>query len=404
MDSNMIKGVKALKLILSFTMGLFLIAGCDQDAKNETPVHSAVPWIMEAVSMAEKIPVKLHQMEHDRCLSKTAAVALEVGVFDQTDNILKSIRSWRKADLYAKLARSCYLKDKVAEGDELVKKARDYLQGNQFEDWQVSRVHVGLEQAGHVKGKRTDANLLTQLRRADQAKLLPSMVQGNVSTTNLVDMLTRLEASTNSVMDIDIAAATIDTYRILYEKSQEKEDLKDLRKRVIGGVEKTFRNVHTSIACYKLLDFCNSAVAAGDKNFVGYLSDMLEDRLGMIRVDMRIPVLLRYSEFLIEQGHKEKSLEKLRYVEDKIDDSAIFFADKPVFLARCGVIYGKTGNTEKMLELLKKALSMLNTVKNSRPRAMTAVDFCHVCARGGVESPELLQSMKELNSNLSDPW
>lgn len=406
MGSNMIKGVKSPGVFISFVFGILLMAGCDQqeapDSSEADPVVTT--WIQEAAAIAEKIPTDLHAVEHDRSLSRTAVTALELGIYDQTDNILKSIHSWRKADLYAKLAGTCYLAGKMKEGDELIEKAHRYLREHQFEEWQVSRVHVGIEEAGHIKGEKTDGALLRQLEPSDQARLLPSMVKGNLSTTNLVDMLTRLEASTNAVMDIDIASATIDTYRLMYEKSQQKEELKELRTRVLDDVEKTFRNVHRSIACSKLLDFCDSAVSAGDDVFINRLCSMLEDRLDMIRIDMRIPVLLRYSDFLIKQGKNEKALKKLSYIEDNIKDPAIYFADRPVFLARCGVLYGKAGDNRKMSELVQASIAQLNTFKNARPRAVTAVDICHIFARAKLDSPEILNSMKELDSNLSDPW
>ena len=407
MDSNMIEGLKAPCISVFFVLGALLLAGCDQQEESkEIPASDpvAAAWIQEAVSIAEKIPTDLHAVEHDRCLSKTAVTALEVGVYDQTDAILKSIDSWRKADLYAKLARTCYVDGEMKKGDELIEKARKCLRENQFEEWQVSRVHVSIEQAGHVKGDKTDASLLRQLEPSDQARILPSMVEGNLTTTNLVDMLVRLEAGTNAVMDLDIASATIDTYRLIYEKSRQKDELKELRERVLAATEKTFRNLHTSIACHKLLDFCESAVKADDGEFVERLRAMLEQRLDNIRIDMRIAVMLRYSTFLIERGQKETALEYLRFIEANIDDPSILFADKPLFLARCGVLYGETGDADKMAALIKESIARLAAFENARPRAMAAVDVCHVCARARIDSPEILNMMRELNGNLSAPW
>lgn len=406
MDSNMIKRAAAHTIFSSLFLGLLLIAGCDQERGRKAPQADPVAdsWIRQATLIAEKIPTNLHAVEHDRCLSRTAMVALEIGAYDRIDKILSAIGSWRKADLYAKLARACYVSGDFKEGDQLIEKARRYLRENQFEEWQVSRVHVAIEEAGHIKGSKTEASLLRQLEPSDQAMLLPSMVRGNLSTTNLVDMLTRLEGSTNEVMDLDMASATVDTYRILYEKSQETDELKELRERVLGGVEKTFRNLHAAIACQKLLDFCHAAVKAGDAALINRLTAMLDERTGMLRADMRIPVLLHYAEFLTEHGDASGALTQLGEIEANIDDPSVLFADKPVFMARCGVLYGRAGDTATMNAKIAAAIERLATFENARPRAMTAVDICHICARAGIDSPAIRQSMEELYGNLSDPW
>jgi hypothetical protein len=406
MDSNMIKRAAAHTILFSLFAAVLLVAGCDQDRGRKSSAADPVAdaWIRQATVIAEKIPVNLHEVEHDRSLSRTAVVALEVGAHDRIDEILDAIDSWRKADLYAKLARTCYVKGDFKEGDQLIERARRYLREHQFEEWQVSRVHVAIEEAGHLRGKKTEASLLRQLEPSDQAKLLPSMVSGNLSITNLVDMLTRLEGSTNDVLDLDMASATVDTYRLLYEKSQEAEEFKELRERVLGGVEKTFRHLHDAIACQKLLDFCYAAVKAGDTALIDRLTAMLEERSARLRVDMRIPVLLRYAEFLADRGQTAEALAQLSAVEANIDDPAVLFADRPVFLARCGVLYGRAGDTAKMHARIETAIARLNTFKNARPRAMTAVDICHICARAGIDSAAIKQSMAELYGNLSDPW
>ena len=97
-----------------------------------------------------------------------------------------------QSSAYANLARKCYVDQNFEEGDELIEKARQYLRDTQFENWQVSRVHVAIERATHVKGEKTRAELVRKVDPAEKAKLLPVMVESNVSYTNLVDMHSRL--------------------------------------------------------------------------------------------------------------------------------------------------------------------------------------------------------------------
>ncbi len=406
MDSSILPGVKTLTIFLPLFCSSLLICGCNESAESGAPESTAAVWIQQASAIAQKIPVEIHGVERDRALAKSAVTAVELGVADQCRAILPTITSWHRAELTARLARSCYLKGHISEGDELRGAAETLLQKESYENWQISRIRLALEQAGHAKGEKTDASVIAKVESADQARLLPELVQANLAQTNLVEMLTRLEATTNQVLDIDTAAGTVDTFLVLYKKSQQSESpaIKELRVRMLAGVEAAFIGLHAAIACEKLVDFCNAALAAGDLEFAAQLSGMVGERLPAVRTDMRLPVQLRYAEFLIKAGNTEQAVAQVDAVEEVIGAESVVFSDRPMLLARCGVVCQSAGDLRRAQLFFRQAVIGLEALTNARPRAVTAVDIALLFARAAVDMPPILAAMQQLNHGLGDPW
>jgi tetratricopeptide (TPR) repeat protein len=406
MDSSIIPGVKTLIYSINIFIATLLICGCDEATPSSKQSSTAAQWVQEASSIAQKIPVDIHGVERDRALAKSAVTALELGLRAECQSILQSITSWHKAELCAQLARSCYAAGDLTAGDELLDKAHDLISADSYENWQVSRIRLAIEQAGHAKGNKTDSSVMEQVETADQARLLPALVQANVAQTNLIDMLTRLEATTNQVMDLDTAAGTVDTFLVLYQASQQSENdaVKELRGRILAGVESAFRGIHAAIACEKMVDFCKLALTSGDPEFARQLSRMVRERLPSVRADMRLPIQLKYADYLLNAGEIAAALDQAEWVESEIGDESVLFSERPVLLARCGVVYQRAGERERAQLHFRQALIGLDALTNGRPRAVTAVDVALIFARADVEMPSIHMAMKELNSNLGDPW
>ncbi len=409
MDSNLINGVKPPQILIAFLCSLLFFAGCDErQCKNvaEQRDLASAPWIEEAVAIARKIPADIHKVERDRTLAKAAVVASETGLTSQTVAAVESLNSWRKGDLYARLARSRYLENRNAEGDKLLGAARQLLAESDYEDWQKSRITLAIEQAGLAQGRQTGAATLADIEPADQAKLLPGLVQHNVSHSNLVEMLEQLESSTNQVLDIDSAAGVVDTYLVLYRKSQTENQTQRsaLRDRILDGIDSVFRGLHAAIACEKLIDFCNAAWDADDRDFAMRLSEMTARRLPTLRTDMRLPIQLRYAGFLTRSDRTAQAMRQVENAAAGIGDESVIFSDRPVLLAECGVLCWLAGEQDRARQFLGQAVEELNAMKNARPRAVAAVDVTLLLARNRIEDMETLRAMRELNGNLSAPW
>jgi hypothetical protein len=381
-----------------------LLAGCDRKETQTTAASPAPNWIQEATAISVRIPTDLHAVEHDRCLAQTAAVALELGLTEQIDPIANLITSWHKAEIYARLAGIRYQAADKKAGDALIAKARAALRADTYEDWQVSRVHAAIEQARHLKGEQTDAALLDRIDPADQARLLPSMISESVAATNFNALLSRLEATTNAVLDIDQASGAADSYHALYTHAPAEVTDSDFRIRIENGLTHTLKQLPAPMACDKLLNLCETALHVQDADFVTRLCVLLDQQIPAIRADLRIPVLLRYADLRVKQGEPGRAVAQLEQVEAHLDDPSVLFSDKPVLLARCALLYGTLGDTAKRDAVLAGALTQLNAFKNARPRAMAAVAFCHVCARANLDNPAVFEAVQKLRKELDDPW
>ena len=82
-----------------FVSSLLLLCGCDETKNSSDGNATTGKWIKISTATAERIPTEYHSAEHDRSLARTAVTALDLGIYNQSERILESVNSWRKAQL-----------------------------------------------------------------------------------------------------------------------------------------------------------------------------------------------------------------------------------------------------------------------------------------------------------------
>ncbi len=391
-------------LILCALLATFGCA-CRRGGASSCPQAESA-WCEQARRLACRIPADPHEVERNRALADAAVVALEVGSEKQARRIADEIEGWRRGDLLARLAARSYSLGQVEGGDRLADAAAEVSRERALEAWQVSRVKLALERARQARpgAARGEAAAVSRLEPADQAALLPELMQRAVAVSNLTETLVRLEAVTNSVMDLDAAAAAVDAYRVLYQKAGPDTRTADYRERVFVGMTGVFGSLHPALACDKLVGFGEAALACGDTNLVLRVCGEIDGRLGAVRADMRLPVQLRYARFLARAGERERSRRSLEEAGPLFDDPAVLAAERPALLATQGVAWKEWGDAARASACWRAACASLESLENARPRATAAVHMCLIFARARVEEAALDAALAAVCEGLGEPW
>jgi hypothetical protein len=393
--------------LLSALLATFGCASRRDGASSCPPVPQPDnAWCETARYIASKIPSDLHEVERNRAMADTAAVALDVGSDEQAQRIANEITGWRRGDLLARLATRCYHSDRLMAGDRLRTAAEEVARDPSLEPWQASRVKLALERARHARPASTGSNAVdvNRLEPADQAALLPDLMQQSVVASNLLETLVRLEAVTNQVLDLDAAAATVDAYRIVYQTASADAVTDAYRERVFAGMTSVFKNLHPTLACDKLVDFGEAALQFGDTNLVLRLCGEVDVRLVGIRSDMRLPVQIRYARFLSQAGLSARAHARLNEVGGLLPDTAVLASERPGLLAALGVAWRELGETASAASRWHEASAALAALENARPRAVAAVQVCLVLARARVSDAALERSLAAVGEGLGEPW
>jgi hypothetical protein len=267
-------------------------------------------------------------------------------------------------------------------------------------------VKLALERARHARPASTGSNAVdvNRLEPADQAALLPDLMQQSVAASNLLETLVRLEAVTNQVLDLDAAAATVDAYRIVYQTASADAVTDAYRERVFAGMTSVFKNLHPALACDKLIDVSESALQFGDTNLVLRLCGEVDARLVGIRSDMRLPVQIRYARFLSQAGLSARAHARLNEVGGLLPDPAVLASERPGLLAALGVAWRELGETDTAASRWHETSAALAALENARPRAVAAVQVCLVLARARVSDAALERSLVAVGEGLGEPW
>ncbi|MBM4164118.1 MAG: hypothetical protein FJ222_06730 [Lentisphaerae bacterium] len=363
-------------------------------------------WCETARYIASTIPSDLHDVERNRALADIAAVALDVGSDEQTQRIASEITGWRRGDLLARLATRCYQSERLMAGDRLRTAAEEVAHDPSLETWQASRVKLALERAKHARPASTGSSAVdvNRLEPADQAALLPDLMNLSVARSSLLETLVRLEAVTNQVLDLDAAASTVDAYRVVYQKASADAVTDAYRDRVFAGMTRVFKSLHPALACDKMVEFGETALRFGDTNLVLRLCGEVDARLGGIRADMRLPVQIRYARLLSQAGLSERAHVRLNEVGGWLSDPAVLASERPGLLATLGVAWNALGDTASASSRWHEACTALTDLKNARPRAVAAVQVCLVFARAQVSDGELERSLRAVGEGLGEPW
>jgi tetratricopeptide (TPR) repeat protein len=393
----------------SVTLALLLVGcACRPDAPAAGPATASRPdpWCETARRIALELPEALHEVERNRALADTAVVALELGADEQAAEIAQAVAGWRRGDLLARLGGQCHATGRKAAGDRFLEASEAAARESGLEAWQSSRIRLAIERARAARpdGARSDAAEVERLEPADQAALLPHLMQQTVAASNLLETLTLLESVTNQVLDLDLAAGAFDAYRVVYQKAGASGQTALYRERLLAGLETLLQSLHPAIACDKFIDFGEAAQRLGDADFVTRLRQEVDGRLGLVRADMRVPVQTRYARFLIRAGDAQRARECLLEAEALLADPALLAEERPVARARLGAAWQELGDDAASTERFTRAIEALKAIGNGRPRAVAAVQVCLVFARAGAADPALLQSMDTVRNALGDPW
>ena len=172
-----------------------LAAGCRPPVSACPSRPSENPWCSLAHGIARQIPADLHDVERNRALSDTAITALDLGAHKQAAAIAYDISGWRRGDLLARLGHRCHATGRGDAGDRFLKAAENVARDTGLDSWQRSRIQLAIERArtGRTATQRSEAARVTRLDAADQAALLPDLMQHTVATSNVLDTLNRLE-------------------------------------------------------------------------------------------------------------------------------------------------------------------------------------------------------------------
>ncbi|HPB11293.1 MAG TPA: hypothetical protein PLU38_00330 [Kiritimatiellia bacterium] len=383
-----------------------LAAGCRPSVSAGPSQPLENPWCSLAHGIARQIPADLHDVERNRALSDTAITALDLGAHKQAAEIACDISGWRRGDLLARLGHRCHATGRGDAGDRFLKAAENVARDSGLESWQRSRIRLAIERAhaGRTATQRIEAARVTRLDTADQAALLPDLMQHTVATSNLLDTLNRLETVSRQTLDLDLAAGAFDAYRVAYQKAGEAGQTALYRDRLAAGLTRLLDSLHPAVVCDKLMEMSEAARRLGDTPFAEQMSRETGNRLGLIRADMRLPVQTRYARLLARAGDTRQARRRLAAAETLLPDPAITPAERAAAHAELGAAWMELGDAAAADGHFADAILALKTLANSRPRAVAAVRVCLTFARAGIAEPARLSEMAALLNRLGDPW
>jgi hypothetical protein len=101
----------------------------------------------------------------------------------------------------------------------------------------------------------------------------------------------------------------------------------------------------------------------------------------------------------------EKSRARTLLLEAEPAAAKAFDIDRPGAYARLASAWRALGDTKQANRLTALAISSAESLRNARPRALSAVDICRSLGRDGVEpDPGTRGRLELLLANLKDPW
>lgn len=383
-----------------------LAAGCRPPVSACPSRPSENPWCSLAHGIARQIPADLHDVERNRALSDTAITALDLGAHKQAAAIAYDISGWRRGDLLARLGHRCHATGRGDAGDRFLKAAENVARDTGLDSWQRSRIQLAIERAraSRTATQRSEAARVTRLDTADQAALLPDLMQHTVATSNVLDTLNRLETVSRQTLDLDLAAGAFDAYRVVYQKAGETGQTALYRDRLNAGLTLLLNSLHPAIACDKLMEMSEAAWRLGDTPFAEQMRREIDNRLGQIRADMRLPVQTRYARLLARVGDTRQARHCLAAAETLLPDPAITPTERAAAHAELGAAWMELGDAAAADGQFADAILVVKTLTNSRPRAVAAVRVCLTFARTGIAEPARLSEMADLQNRLGDPW
>ncbi|MCI0567162.1 MAG: hypothetical protein L0Z52_03095, partial [Acidobacteria bacterium] len=329
---------------------------------------------------------------------------LLLGADEEAARRAPQVRGWRRGVIYAELAEH-----RAAQGD--AEAARDFIEKaravrSETPGWEGPRVDAEIAAALAALGDLSSSERMAlDLAAADPrqygGRAAATVSQAQAALGNFdkaMEALAPVEGDT----DVEVSRARTSGYLGI---AREKKFTPAQRLTALQRADASAASlpsweevgVLTEIARLYRETGENERCAEALQKAQGIALSLLGSAAG------KIPLMAQVAQGWAEAGRKSRARKLLQEAEPWA--AKALDIDRPGAYARLASAWRALGDAKQANRLTGLAISAAESLRNARPRALSAVDICRSLGRDGVEPDSGTRSRLELLlANLKDPW
>jgi tetratricopeptide (TPR) repeat protein len=329
---------------------------------------------------------------------------LLLGADDEAASRTAQVRGWRRGVLYAELAEH-----RAAQGDaeaarDLIEKARGVR--SETQGWEGPRVDAEIAAALAALGdlassERIALDLAAADPRQYSGRAAATVSQAQTALGNFEKAMEAL-APVDGDADVEVSGARTSGYLGI---AREKKFTLAQRLAALQAAESSAASLPSWEEVGVLTEIARLYRETGQRErCAGALRKAQEIALSLPgSAAGKIPLMAQVAQGWAEAG--EKSRARTLLLEAEPAAAKAFDIDRPGAYARLASAWRALGDTKQANRLTALAISSAESLRNARPRALSAVDICRSLGRDGVEpDPGTRGRLELLLANLKDPW
>jgi len=397
--------VKSLRVSLPILLSVGLCAAATSD-KGATLASQHLTAGLTSLDLAFRFASSIRTDPRDQSKAQEAVLRdfLLLGAEEQAASRVEQVQGWRRGVLYAQLAGRLALRGDVATARELIAKAQSVRA--EVSGWEGPRIDSEIAAALAALGDlAASEQLATGLAAADprqySGRAAATVSQAQAALGNFdksMEALTPVEGDT----DVEVAGARTSGYLAI---AKVKNFTAAQRLAALESAERSATNLPSWEQVGVLTDIAQLYLDAGrrDRSVVA-LKQAEEAALALPGSTAgKIPLMVQVALGWAGTGEKPRARALLQEAEPSTANALDI--DRPAVYARLASGWRALGDVKQANRLMALAIASAESLRNARPRALSAVEICRSLGRDGVEpDPGTRSRLEQLLANLKDPW
>ncbi|MCI0655542.1 MAG: hypothetical protein L0170_00530, partial [Acidobacteria bacterium] len=391
----------SLVLVLSFGL-----ASATMPANGASVAKTSPASGLASLDLAFRFASAIQSDPKDQAKAQEAVLRdfLLLGADEEAASRAAQVRGWRRGIIYAELAEH-----RAAQGDaeaarDLIEKAKAVRA--ETSGWEGPRVDAEIAAALAALGDLTSSERMAlDLAAADPrqygGRAAATVSQAQAALGNFDKAMEAL-APVEGDADVEVSGARTSGYLGI---AKEKKFTSAQRLTALQKAEASAASLPSWEEVGVLSEIAWLYRETGERErCTGALQKAQEIALSLPgSATGKIPLMAQVAQGWAEAGQKSRARTLMQEAEPWV--AKALDIDRPGAYARLASAWRALGDARQANRLTGLAISAAESLRNARPRALSAVDICRSLGRDGVQpDPATLGRLELLLANLKDPW
>lgn len=388
------------------------VTGCDsrqtsaEKAINDLPLEMyRVELIDTAYEIASMVPVRPHLQTRSRLQAEVVRLCLELGQPSRASLFLENIGDWRRGAAHADLALFYVEQGAFSQARSELKTAEEFVLA--IEDWPKERVQAHIARAyARLKNQTKTLEYLSGVEKIDQGLVVRDLAAEcgpDYFDKQLSALQTFLSSDRFDVVRQGLVACT-ELYNRFYDDGERRVVVEQMI-----SDEELLETLPGSVAIDIYSRMAFFAVENGDVETANLWLNRTDNLYNNMKWSARfgIPQRAEIAKIRARAGAHDEAMAEgesllTLFEQEKETIANIYWAETLIPVAE---LFAKAGEQGRALEVYELALSAAVVNPNARPQAEDISALCLSLVRNSIEPDDRLMSrIRELQSNLGDPW